>query len=157
MRERAVSVPINYTLSLVIVTLLLSGLVIVTTDQLQTQQERTVESDFSVLSNRMAADLTAADRLAQTTGGTERDTVAVRTETPSTSAGSSYTVQINSTELENDAHAVTVRMEASRLDVTQEVGLKTDTPVRNTTIVGGDYVVRYVGDDTPDELEVDND
>ena len=157
MCERAVSVPVNYTFSIVIVALMLSGLVVVTTDNLQAQQERTVESDFGVLSNRIAADLTAADHLARNTRGTEADVVAVRTEMPSTSAGSGYLVHINSTEIDDGGYAVTIRMEASRLDITEETGLKTGTKVTNTTIVGGDYAIEYVGDDVPDELEVRND
>lgn len=157
MSERAVSVPVNYTFSIVIVTLLLSGLVIVTTDNLQAQQERTIESDFDVLSNRMAADVTAADHLAGSTGGTESDVVAVRTEMPSRSADTGYLVHFNSTEIDDGAYAVTIRMESTSLGITKETGLKTNTKVTNTTIVGGDYAIEYVGDGVPDELEVRND
>lgn len=155
MSDRAVSVPINFTFSVIIVSLLLSGLVITTTGELQAQQERTVESDFSVLSNRMAADIVAADQLARATEGTEQ--AVVRTSLPSSSAGTSYSVHVNATEIEaNEAYAVTVRLEARGPDVVEEVGFKTGTRVSNTSMIGGDYAIEYVDDGDP-RLEVRND
>lgn len=157
-RERAVSVPINYTMSIIIVTILLTGLILATSNSLRAQQERTVESEFGVLGNRMAADISAADRLARSTENTTDDVVEVRTDIPETVAGMSYQVEIRSTEIGGgQAHQVVVTFVSDRADVTEEVRLKTDTPVENTTIAGGEYVIKYVdtdGDGEPDTLEV---
>ncbi len=157
--ERAVSVPINYTLSIVIVTVLLTGLVLATSDQLRAQQERTVESEFSVLGNRMAADVSAADRLVQSTEGTAGDEVRVRTEIPDTVANMRYRVEIGSSDLgSGEAYEVVITFVSGRMDVTEEVRLKTDTRVENTTLTGGEYVIEYVDADGDGdrELEVTN-
>lgn len=159
-RERAVSVPINYTMSIVVVTVLMTGLMISTADQLEAQQERTVESEFGVLGNRLAADVSAADRLAVTTEGTPDDVVAVRTDIPKTVADVNYRIEITSTEIvAGESYQVVFTFVALGLDVTEEVRLKTATRVVNTTVTGGQYVVEYVdtdGDDAPDALEVHN-
>lgn len=157
-RERAVSVPINYTMSIVIVTVLLTGLILATSNNLRAQQERTVESEFGVLGNRMAADISAADRLAQSTEGTTEDVVEVRTDIPETVAGLSYQIEIRSWAIGGgEANQVEITFVSDRMDVTESVRLKTDTPVQNTTVTGGEYVIVYVdtdGDDVPDTLEV---
>lgn len=157
-RERAVSVPVNYTMSMIIITILLTGLILATSDSLQAQQERTVESEFGVLGNRMAADISAADRLARSTEGTTDDVVEVRTDIPETVAGMSYQIEIESTPLAGgEAHQVEITFVSDRADVTETVRLKTDTPVVDTTITGGAYVIEYVdtdGDGEPDSLEV---
>lgn len=157
---RAVSVPVNYTMSVMIVTVMLSGLILATSDQLQSQQERTAELEIDVLTNRVAADLTAADRLARSTENTTDDEVAVRSSLPHTVAGMSYTVRINGTEIEaGEAYHVTVEIETTRHGIIEQASLKTGTPVEDAFFGGGDYVVEYVdttGDDHPDTLEVHN-
>ncbi|PSP80097.1 hypothetical protein BRC81_02585 [Halobacteriales archaeon QS_1_68_20] len=158
--ERAVSVPINYTLSIVIVTVLLTGLILATSDQLRAQQERTVESEFYVLGNRMAADVSAADRLAQTTEGTTDDVVRVRTEIPDRVADMNYEVEISSSVLvPGEAYEVTIKFISGRMGITEEAHLKTGTPVESSTLSAGEYVIEYVdtdGDGEPDALEVKN-
>lgn len=158
--ERSVSVPVNYTLSIVIVTVMMSGLMISMGGQLQAQQERTVESEFGVLGNRLAADIGAADRLAVTTEGTESDVVAVQTDIPDTVAQANYRVDIVTTELvPGESYLVLLKFVSSPMDVTEEVRLKTATRVKETSITGGEYVIKYVdtnGDDVPDTLEVRN-
>lgn len=158
--ERAVSVPINYTMSIMIVTILLTGLVISVGGQLELQQERTVHSEFGVLGNRLAADISATDQLAQTAAGTSGDVVELRTDLPQTVAGMSYRVEISSTEIVADeAYAVDIELFSRPTGVEAQVSLKTKTPVVASTLHGGAYTITYVdttGDTIPDSLEVEN-
>lgn len=163
MTDRGASVPINYTISIVIVTVLMTGLIVAASGQLDAQQERTAESDFAVLGNRMAADISAADRLAQTTENKSAGevTVQVRTSIPDTSAGASYTIDVTSNAIgAGDAYRVVVTLESRGVDVSETIRLKTGTEVADATVTGGDYRIEYVDDDGDgdlDTLEVRND
>jgi len=156
--DRAVSVQVNYILAILIITTLMAGLMLATADQLQRQEERTADAEFDVLANRVAADLSAADRLAISTENTSAADVEVRTNIPSTSAGSSYDIRVNATEVVADeVYEVEVVFTADNVDVTRSVSLKTGTDVVNTSIGGGAYTIDYVdssGDGVPDALEV---
>jgi hypothetical protein len=156
MDERAVSVPVNYSQAIIITTILLAGLMLATADEVRSQRDRTIQSEFEVLSNRIAADLSAADRLASTTESTNQDVVEVTTSLPPTVAGAGYTAEISSTPV-GSGYRVTVSLDASRGDSDITYHLKTRTEVLDSTIGGGEYTITYVdtdADGVPDALEV---
>lgn len=154
MDERAVSVPVNYSQALIITTILLAGLMLATAGEVRTQRDRTVESEFQVLSNRIAADLSAADRLVTTL---EDDTdpgqnaVSVTTTLPPSVAGAGYSAEISSTS-SGDGYRVEVTLDADRGDTQLTYHLKTSTEVLDSTISGGEYTIVY--DQSADALEV---
>jgi len=156
MDERAVSVPVNYSQALIITTILLAGLMLATAGEVRSQRDRTIESEFQVLSNRIAADLSAADRLVATleeeTAPGEND-VSLTTSLPPTVAGSSYEAVVSSTSLGPDAgYRVEVTLSADRGDTQLTYRLKTGTEVLDATIAGGEYSIVY--DPGSDALEV---
>lgn len=158
MTDRATSVTINYTLSLVVVTVLMAGLLVGASNHLDTQRERTIRSEFDVLGNRLAADIGAADALAQRTAGTTDDVMVLRTSLPSETAGASYEIAVNATDL-GGHYLVVVRFVSLGTSANREVTLKSRTPVLNSTLSGGSYQIEYVDDDgdgVPDSLEVEN-
>lgn len=159
MTDRATSVTVNYTLSLVIVTVLMAGLLVGASNHLDAQREQTVRSEFDVIGNRLAADIGAADALAQRTTGTPDDEMVLRTSLPAETAGAGYEITVNATDF-GGYHLVEVQFVSLETSVNREVTLKSRTPVVNSTLSGGSYEIAYVDDDgdgVPDSLEVEND
>lgn len=149
--ERAISVSVNYILSLVIVTMIISGLFIGMNGFVQTERKNTVRSEFDVLSNRLTADLAAADRLAQTTSGPTAS-VEVYTEIPQQVAGVGYEIEITATDA-GDYYDVTIRLTSNRFGIERVAEVRTANEVVDTTVSGGPYVITFDGS----TLEVDND
>lgn len=157
MDDRALSVAVNYTTSLIIVTMLMTGLLMAGGDFLDQQQEATIDAEFQVIGNRVASDLGTADRLVAATTGTSEDTVRLTTELPESTAGSQYTITINSSTSTGDVWNVAIHMNATSATIIRTVRLKTQTRVLNTSTNGGNFEITYVDDDgdgTPDALEV---
>lgn len=90
--DRAASVTINYILGLSITFLLVTGLFIAGGDFVEEQRENSVRTELDVLSEQVAADISMADRLAQSTS--TNDTVQVRRSLPSRISGVSYTIEV---------------------------------------------------------------
>jgi hypothetical protein len=142
-RDRGQSVTINYTLSLIIVTLLISGLFIAMSGYLDTQRERVTRSEFDVLGNRLAADIATADRLARAGDDAQ---VNVRTSIPAAVAGIDYNVDIESSPFKSSTwHNVTVTLRSPRLDVERTLHVRTANEVSDSSLSGGAYVVHYHG------------
>lgn len=142
-RDRGQSVSINYTLSLIIVTLLMSGLFIAMSDFLDDERERTTRSELTVLGNRIAADIATADRLARTS---DDGVVEVRTTIPRTVAGSEYDVDIASTQVGSTGYwDVEITLQAPVVSVLRTVQVRTDIEVVDSDVDGGRYVVHFDG------------
>lgn len=142
-RDRGQSVSINYTLSLIIVTVLMSGLFIAMSDYLDDERERTTRSELTVLGNRVAADIATVDRLAQASND---GTVEVRTTIPRTVAGSEYQVDIASTQVGSTSFwDVEITLQAPVVSVVRTVRVRTDTEVVDSDLNGGRYVVQFDG------------
>jgi len=139
--ERALSVSINYTLSLVIVTMLFAGLFVATSGYVDVQRERAISSEFQVVGNRMAADLSAADRVVATVGDASPE-VEILGSAPAQAAGSEYRIEISVVD-EGDHYNVTMELISTRYSVNETVTVKTDTAVEETTVSGGDYEIVY--------------
>lgn len=152
-RERATSITVNYTLSLVVLTVLLSGLMLASSNYLESQQEQMVKSELEVLGNRLASDLNAADRLASKAAGEPSDDVRIQTWIPAETAGASYHFELSSSPA-GDAYLVTIAVRSPEVSVGVEVSLKTRHPIAggSSEFSGGEYVVEL--DPAADELEV---
>jgi len=142
-RDRGQSISINYTLSLVIVSVLMSGLFISMSGFLDTERTRVTRSEFEVLGNRVAADIATADRLAETTESNAG--VEVETAIPPRVAGSWYTVTITSQPAGSGQFVVEIQLDAREVDVSKNVSTKTEFEVVNSRLTGGSYVVSFDG------------
>lgn len=143
-RDRGQSVSINFTLSLIIVTLLMSGLFISMSGFLDSERERVTRSELDVLGNRIAADISTADRLAQSTSGDAA--VSVTTTIPPRVAGSRYQVEITSSQFKSsDFYNVSVNLQAPVVSVNRTVKTRTRSEVVTSTIDGGEYTVAFDG------------
>lgn len=142
--DRGQSVSINYTVSLVIVTVLMSGLFISMSGFLETEQKRATRSELTVLGNRIAADIATVDRLARTSNG---GSVEVRTTIPRSVAGSEYEVDVSSSQFKGASAAwnVTITLRGSDVDVSRTVEARTTVEVADSDLNGGPYVVSYDG------------
>lgn len=130
--DRGVSVTVNYALNLVVATLLVGGVLTATGGMVDDRRESAVRTELSVVGERIAADLMAADRLAASGDDPE---VAVSTTLPSRLAATRYEVSVETSPtprlvLRSDDPAVTVT-----------VGFHHETPVAETTVRGGDLRV----------------
>lgn len=139
MTDRAVSTALSYAMSLTIITLLLTGVFVVTSDFVEDERDRTIRAEFEVLGNRVAADIGAVDRLA----GADPDSRAeLKTKLPGSVAGKSYRMNItNNASGPNDITLLTTTQPL--VDVT--VTVKTERDVANRTITGGDIKITYNG------------
>lgn len=130
MNDRGVSVTVNYALNLMIATVLVSGLLVATGNVVEDRRESAVESELTVVGDRLVAELSAADRLASV-GGSDAD-VRVEIDLPNAVAGTNYRLAVNDTRilLTTDAPEVSVR-----------VPIRTRLAVESAALGGGDLVV----------------
>jgi type II secretory pathway pseudopilin PulG len=153
--DRAVSTVLGYSLTLGITMILISGLLISMGGLVDSQRERSVRSGLEVIGQKLAADVTAADRLVET-GVDPADAVeatSITHDLPETVAGSTYTIELRGGSdpellLETRDPAVTVR-----------VTMATTTPVSVSSASGGAVRIRYAdtnGDGDRDALVIEN-
>lgn len=140
MTDRGVSVAVNYVIGLAVTTLLVTGLLYAAGDVVGDRRDATTRAELEVVGQQVVADLSTADRLAQT--GAE--TVNVTVSGPDTVAGSDYTVSLN-------ASASEVVLETEDPAVTVSVPFANRTAVATSTTNGGDVEVTLNG---AGELEV---
>lgn len=144
--DRGTSVTLGYVLALGITVLLVSGLMVAAAGFVEAQQRSTVRSELRVAGEQLAADVTQADRLANTTNGGR---VWVRSPLPDRVAGAGYTVNV--THVSGRQYVLT--LQATSPSVTVTVGFTSSTPVATETVRGGDVRVRYRSG--PDELALE--
>lgn len=134
--DRAVSVTVNYALNLVVATLLIAGLFTATADLVDDRRTEAIDSELTVVGNRLAADLQSADRLAQA-GGADA-TVRIETSLPNVVAGTSYAIDVNATAGES-----WIELRASRSEAPVTVPFTNETAVESGSIGGGDVIVVF--------------
>ncbi|PSP55193.1 hypothetical protein BRC82_06710 [Halobacteriales archaeon QS_1_67_19] len=127
--SRGVSVTVNYVLNLAIAALLVGGVLTATGGMVEDRRESAVRTELSVLGERIAADLMAADRLAV---AGEEPTVAASVSLPDRVAATRYEVAIETAPTSR----LVLRSEHPEVSVT--VGLTHETPIAETTVRGGD-------------------
>jgi len=125
--DRAVSTAVGYVLTLGITTILISGLLIAAGGVVEDRRDATSRDSLDVVGQRIAANLMAADRLAETDGATA---VEVVVDVPDRIAGSGYTVRVN-------ASTSTLVLDPDSIDTIRRVTFVTSTPVTATAVQGG--------------------
>jgi hypothetical protein len=148
---RGVSVTVNYALNLVVATLLIGGVLTATGGMVDDHRESAARTELSVLGERVAADLMAADRLAVVgaDGPVGDSTVTVAVSLPERVAGTRYEVSIEASASESN-----VVLRSDQPEVTVTVGFHNETAVENATVRGGDLQITLNTDPDPDQLEV---
>lgn len=143
--ERSVSVTVNYALNLMVAALLVGGVLAATGGMVEDRRESAVRSELSVVGERVATDLNAADRLAVV--GSDDATVAVSVSLPERLAATRYDVTIET----SPTPQLLLRSRDPEVIVT--VGLHHETPFAapEMTVRGGDLRIVLNGDG---ELEV---
>lgn len=139
-RDRGVSTAVSYSLSLVIVTLLMTGVFWGMSDLVEGQQDRAIRSEFSVLGNRIAADIGAVDRMVLAAATSPE--AELTTDIPSIVAGENYRVILNYKEPDGPLR---VNLTTAPRDVTTTIEMTNETPVAETTVDGGDLLITYNG------------
>ncbi len=157
--ERAVSVTVSYTLTLVIATLLIGGLLASTGGLIETQSELAVQEELDVIGNTLASNLESADRLvdvgaydANTSETFEESDIEVGLDVtlPDRVAGTTYTIDVT-VDSANDTSAVVLRSHSPEVEVTVPF-VTTYVSEEQETLRGGDVVIVAVDG----ELEVRN-
>lgn len=130
--RRGVSKALGYILGIMIVTLLMSGLIIATSDVVDDAADRGTESEMQVAGDQLAGTIMELDRLAD--GETN---ATVRTEVQPRAGGTQYRIFVDGTDGDE-----TLRLESSGRDVTVEVPLRVTADLQDNTVVSGElYVV----------------
>lgn len=135
MADRGVSSVLGYALSLAIVTILITGIFAGMGGTVQNERERVIRSELTVLGNRIAADIGAADRLATAPDGSV--TVRISTTLPTTVAGKAYSIQITDT----GSNTTSITLSTTDPAVSETVNVRTDATVSGATLRGADIVI----------------
>jgi hypothetical protein len=135
--SRGVSTTLGYVLNLGVAAILVTTLMLSAGTLVEDQRERAVRTELDVVGERVAADLSSADRLARASdGGSVRYVV----EVPARVAGTTYDVEIN--ESGNDT--IVLVSDRPRVEVT--VPYDAELPVANATTTNDGFVVVYEND-----------
>ena len=138
MRDRGVSVTLNYTLVLGITAILVVGLLTAGSGFVESQRNSVIDSELRVIGERLAADLATADRLAQL--GESSTALNVTAQLPKTVAGTSYRIEVvtaggnTSLELTTDS-----------LDRVVTARVANTTAIEPTEFPGGPVEIVYTG------------
>lgn len=141
---RGQSVALEYTLSLAVASLVITGLFLAGGDFVTSQRERVVRTELGVVGEQVAGEVAAADRLVQ---AGETSQLSVNASLPSTIAGSRYTVAVDDTGTDR-----WVNVSTDDPEVTVSVRLRTETPLEPGAVDGGRLTVVY--DPTGPNLEI---
>lgn len=144
MDDRAVSMSVQYVILLSIVALLSAGLFATTGGFVHSQQDLAVHDGLQTVGERLATDLTAADRLAASSGGNGSFEMTV--DAPRRIAGSTYLIHVD--------QSGTLTLESVQPSITVTVPVPLDGNVTPTTVSGGPLVIHY--DDGTDKLVIHN-
>lgn len=140
MTDRAVSVTVNYVMTITIATLLLSGLVVAAGGLVGSQSERAIESELDVLGQQLAADVESADRLVTVAEGNTAE-VRIESTLPTQVAGTGYTIDATGDTIE-------LRTTDPEVSVGVPVILSEDMEVvTERTIRGNDVRIEWDGGD----------
>ena len=131
--ERGVATAVSLVLTLSLATLLVSGLLLASGGLLTDQRERTAERELTVVGEHLASELQEVDQLDD--GSTS--TATLKTNHPTTVAGSAYTVELTDSAASEPGTAKLVldAAETSR-EVTVFVALEADAD--SPPVPGGD-------------------
>lgn len=149
MTDRALSTVVGYTLMAGVAAILLTSLALAATGLVDSQDGRTVHAELDVYGERLASDISTADRLAQQGDGT---TVNVTSNLPATVSGHRYDITFDG---DGTTNTTAITLEADGVDRTVETGVANTTEIEEDGIRGGTVRIFYDPDD--DELVIEND
>lgn len=151
MTDRAVSTVVGYVIMVGIAGILLATLTLTASGLVDTQDERTAHAEMDVYGERLAADISTADRLAQQ--DSTKTTMNVTSDLPDTVNGHRYTITIG--EEDDSDGTTTIVLQSDDFDRSVETGVANTTPIEHGEIRGGAVTITY--DDTDGELVIKND
>lgn len=143
--RRAQSTTLDYVLTLGVTALVITGLVTVTSDFVNSQREQVIGTELSVVGEQITAKLVAADTLVR--AGNHTDRLVMNGSMPRRVAGVSYTVSVTDT-----GSSRWLNLTSHGPDVAVAVKLETGTEVATGSVSGGNVDIVY--DPTTDRLEV---
>lgn len=146
--ERGVSFTVSYVLTIAVAVLLVGGIILAAGQTVKTQQESIVRDAATVTGDQTAAAVMAVDRLVRASNETNETNVTTVLALPETLANQPYTVSLNATGGEG-----VVVVEANFPSVVVRTSFVVETPMRNTTVVGG--AIRVVYRRSTDELTLE--
>lgn len=152
MSVRAVSTVLDYSMTLAIAAVLMSGLLLAGGEFVERNQEQVIRTELQVIGQQIASDIQTADRLVQANQDAEHmEELTINTSVPDTVAGVGYSTEVY-VRTGGDVE-LRLRTPTSSVNVTVDVQTKTD--VAETTLVSGDYAITY--DESNEELVLSND
>lgn len=143
--QRGQSTSLDYTLSLAVAALVVTGLFAAAGDFVSEQRERVVRTELGVVGQQLASEVVAADRLVR--AGDETRHLAVNATMPRRVAGTGYTVTVAGA---GGTHWLNLTTEDPPVSVS--VRVETETDVATGSVDGGKIDVVY--DPATDRLEV---
>ncbi|PSP64410.1 hypothetical protein BRC77_03830 [Halobacteriales archaeon QH_8_64_26] len=151
--ERGVSTTLNYILNLSVTTILIAVLLTTGSGLVTDQRERVVRTELQVISQQLADDIAAADRLARSTsaGGTV-EILTVESDYPRTVAGASYTISLAAPG--GDRYELELSSSTPAVTVTVTTVSKTKVVMKGDT-VGGLIEIEYTDTDSDGESELE--
>lgn len=151
--NRGVSTVVGYSITVIITTLLVTGLIIGIGGFVNDQRERAVRGELEVVGSQLASDLTALDQLVRggvATGGSPTSlTLESQRPLPSTAAGVSYRVSFEDRTGGTGADVVVLSTESPDVNVTARLATTEEVPVRPTRLAGGDVNITFDGSSPP--------
>lgn len=141
---RGQSTALDYTLSLAVASLVITGLLVAAGDFVTHQREEVVRTELGVVGEQLAGEVAAADRLVR---ASDTESLSLNASLPETVAGASYTVAVDDT-----ATGEWLNLTSQDPDITVSVRLETETPLDPDTVGGGR--IRVVYDPVAEHLEV---
>ena len=129
--DRGLSVAVNHVLTIGITTVLIAGLLIGMGSMLDTQTDRSTERSLETIGERLAGEITSADRL-----GSEGGNVTISTDHPRTVTESTYRIQPH----EECEDAPLVSESTSCLELSAGGGVTAYVPIAVNATLDGDSV-----------------
>lgn len=136
MDDRAVSQALNYTLILGISAILVVGLLTAGGNFVESQRDSVVDSELKVIGERLASDISMADRLVR--AGDTSPTVNLTAQLPGDVSGQSYDVAI----VTSNGNA-SIELTSSSLDRRVTTNLANTTAVAPVSVTGGTVEIYY--------------
>ena len=143
--SRGQSTALDYTLTLGVAALVVTGLFAAAGDFVTSQREQVVRTELDVVGEQLTDKLVAADRLVQAGNDTER--LVMNATMPDRVAGTHYTLSVTDT-----GSSRWLNLTASEVDISVAIKLDTETTVATGSTGGGDVAIVY--DPDTDQLEV---
>lgn len=137
-RGRGQSTTLQYTLTLAVATLVVTGLFVAAGDLVTSEREQVVRTELEVVGQQLAGELSAADRLVRSSEGTQA--LAINVSLPPEVTGAGYTVAVS-----DDGTDQWINLTAASPDVSVSVRVDTGTDLADGSVQGGDLSIVYDG------------